>query len=146
MAVKKATKAELSRRGRSNRNRGKCFERDVANALKEVYPLARRLYGQSRKGADAPDVGGTPFWVECGTGGTVAIREKLAQALRDSAASEDPRWTNKPAAVFTRSRDGERIVSMRQDQFINLLKQIESAWKILEEGDHEPKKQTRGRA
>ena len=135
MARKKSRKAaELSRRGRSNRSRGKAYERDVARALLDVYPLARRLYGQSRKGADAPDVGGTPFWIECGTGGTIAIRKKLAQALRDAATSEDPRWANKMSLVFTRSANGEHIVSMQRAQFIDLLKQIEAAWKILEEG------------
>lgn len=120
------------RLGRSSRNRGKDYERNCAKALLEVYPLARRLYGQSRKGSDAPDVGGTPFWIECGTGSTQAIRKKLLQGLHDTATSEDPRWKDKPVLTMIRTKSDEHLVTMERGQFIKLLGQLEAAWKILE--------------
>lgn len=107
--------------GRTNRRKGKTYERETANALKAVWPAARRLYGQSRKGADAPDVGGTPFWVECGAGGTIAIRDKVLQALRDSAASEDPRYAGRLCVVFTRTVKNEHLVTMTRDHFLQLM-------------------------
>lgn len=102
-------------------------------ALRAVYPNCRRLFGQARKGCDAPDVGGTPFWVECGYGSTTVIRSKLLQGLRDTADCEDPRYMNKPVIAMTCTSKGEHIVSMRRDQFIELIKSVEAAWKIIEE-------------
>ena len=72
---------ERSDRGRRNRKKGVEFERSVANAFKPVFPKARRLFGQSREGDEVPDVGGTPFWIECAKGSTNAIHEKLDQVL-----------------------------------------------------------------
>lgn len=138
MARKKVSKKELQKRGRSSRNRGKDYERNCANCLKEVYPKAARLYGQSRKGSDAPDVGGTPFWVECGTGSTIAIRNKLKQALRDSSESEDTRYAGKPALVFVRTANNEHIVSMERSQFMQLLSVVEKAFEIVEGADDGP--------
>lgn len=54
----------LSERGKRSRRRGHQFERDMARRLKTVFPNARRGW-QFRGGVEAPDIIGTPFWVEC---------------------------------------------------------------------------------
>ncbi len=126
-------KAELRRRGRSSRNRGKDYERNCAKALQAVYPTAARLFGQARRGSDAPDVGNTPFWIECGTGSTQAIRAKLNQGLRDSATSENLRYVNKPVLAMIRTANGEHIVAMKRSEFIDLLAKIELAMTIIED-------------
>ena len=56
---------------RGGARRGDVVLRDVALALRRVYPNAARSFGQSATGAEAPDVVGTPYWVECGKGRTV---------------------------------------------------------------------------
>jgi hypothetical protein len=50
--------------GKYQRTKGHNFERLVAKMFRRWWPEARRGY-QYRDGAEAPDVVGTPFWVEC---------------------------------------------------------------------------------
>ena len=47
---------------------GHNFERRIATELRDdkIYPRAKRIPGQTNKGgALKPDVGGTPWWLEC---------------------------------------------------------------------------------
>lgn len=132
MASKKKSKKHYQKQGKKNREKGKRYERNCAKALKEVFPNARRLFGQARKGCDAPDIGGTPYWIECGAGGTTMIQDKLRQGLRDTTACEDPRYTKKIPIAMTRTSRDEHIVSMYRDDFITLMKRLEAAWEILE--------------
>ena len=64
MKKKKLPTEEQSRRGRGNRNKGKVYERKIANFYKELgFPAKRTI--QSRQGYEGCDVQGTPWWVEC---------------------------------------------------------------------------------
>jgi hypothetical protein len=137
MAVKK-TKQHYQKQGKRSRDKGKRYERDCAKALLRLYPECRRLFGQARKGHDAPDLGNTPFWVECGYGSTTVVRAKLLQGLKDTALCEDPRYRNKPVLAMTCTQKGEHIVSMERSQFIELLEKMNEMeaqlWELIERG------------
>lgn len=49
--------------GKSQRRKGHAFERHIANALRAVFPSARRGLDQTQGGRE-PDVAGTPYWLE----------------------------------------------------------------------------------
>lgn len=54
----------MSLDGKGRRNKGANFERRVAADLREIFPEAKRGF-QTRGGtAEAPDVDGTPFYIE----------------------------------------------------------------------------------
>lgn len=64
----------------NGRRKGHDFERDIAAALRPIWPEARRG-AQSRAGTDAPDVDGTPYWIECKRGRRPSIPAACKQAL-----------------------------------------------------------------
>ena len=108
-----ATKA-ASKRGRASRAKGGRGEREAAAALGDVLGRPwRRAVGQSRSGADAPDVepdgwsvGGassTP-WVEVKRG-----RSTITAAMRQAAAACGSRLP----VVLTRQDRGEWLVTVR---------------------------------
>lgn len=114
---------ERSDRGRRNRAKGVEFERRVANAFKALYPKARRLFGQSREGDEVPDVGGTPFWIECAKGSTNAIHEKLVQGLAASSTSPSEEYAKRPVVVVSHHAGRQQtMVTMRLDDFLALLR------------------------
>ncbi len=126
MGKRKTLTSEASRRGRANRNKGKVFEREVANAFKRVYPGARRGVGQARDGAERPDVIGTPFWIEAGVGSTIKIHDKLRQGHNDAAVSNDEVYAGVPVVVLSKSVRGEALATMEMEAFIDLLAEFES--------------------
>lgn len=67
---------------RYSRTKGATFERAVANRMREVWPDAKR--GFQSRGAEAPDVDGTPWWVECKADEKIAPRAALSQGRRDT--------------------------------------------------------------
>lgn len=125
MGNRKTLTSVASKRGRANRNKGKVFEREVANALKRVYPDARRGVGQARDGAERPDVVGTPFWIEAGVGTTIKIHAKMRQGMSDTAVSNDEFYAGTPVVVFSKSQRGEALASMAMQAFIDLLAELE---------------------
>lgn len=115
-----------SRQGRINRTRGGEYEREVANALKPIYPKARRSVGQAREGANAPDVVGTPLWIECTKSSGVKVVEKMAQGLVDSAVCPDPNYRGRAVVVFSRHKPSRLdLVTMRREDFLELLRDVE---------------------
>lgn len=91
--------------GKYQRTKGHSWERQVAILMRELFPDARRGM-QSRDGADAPDVEGTPYHVECKVGKLPNPRAALYQAIRDAkgkrpavAVVKDDRCT--PFVVMT---------------------------------------------
>lgn len=114
-----------SDRGRKSREQGVVFERKVANALKPLFPNARRMSGQSRAGNEVPDVGGTPYWIECSDGATRAIHEKLAQGLVAAGSSPSAEYVGRPVVVVSHhGRRQETMATMRLEDFIRLLAKI----------------------
>lgn len=101
--------------GKSQRTKGHAFERAIAARLRGVYPHSRRGL-QSRDGSNAPDVDGTPWWIECKKGKAPSAYGAIAQA--DAATDGRP-------VIAVLSRDpcaqGDELVVMRWTTFIDLL-------------------------
>lgn len=68
--------------GKMSRDKGKRGEYEARDFLKRWFPEARRGANQSRNGADAADVEGTPFWVEAKLGAKPNVRAALEQAKK----------------------------------------------------------------
>jgi hypothetical protein len=78
--------------GKSQRDKGKRFERQVAAALRDVAGDTRRGW-QTRSGSDEPDVicGALgDCWLECKTGARPNIVAAMEQARRDAPAGRAP--------------------------------------------------------
>jgi len=69
-----------SRRGRLSRSKGKAYEREVAAGYRALYGDAVKRGWQARRGSDAPDVVGAPWWVEAKHQQRVSVRAALQQA------------------------------------------------------------------
>ena len=105
--------------GRSSRRKGHDFERAVASRLREMFGDDVRRGWQSRDGADAPDVDGTPFWIECKRGQRTSIYAALRQA-------EDAAWSagDKRAPVAICKDDGKAATfTMRLDDALDLIQE-----------------------
>ena len=50
------------------RRKGAVWEREGAQALRVLFPSARRGLSQVRSGREEPDIEGTPYWVEAKRG------------------------------------------------------------------------------
>jgi hypothetical protein len=71
----------------NSRAKGQRFERHIAGVLAELWPHAKRGF-QARNGSDAPDVDGTPWWVECKHGAAVSIIAAYDQAAKATRGRE----------------------------------------------------------
>lgn len=100
--------------GKSQREKGKRFEREVARRFRDVLPGydVRRGF-QSRRGSDAPDVDVPKFWVEAKVGARTNPRAALAQAIE----ATDGRI---PVAVCKDDRK-DPVVMMRMDDFLDFV-------------------------
>jgi hypothetical protein len=99
--------------GKASREKGKRGERRAAEILSIFWPGARREAGQCRKGSDAPDVNGTPFWVEAKEAVVPNAWRALEQALVAREAGKDPRV---PLLILHRTRgpiEARGIVAFR---------------------------------
>ena len=102
--------------GAGSRRKGHDWERKVAELFRGVLPESAITRGwQSRSGSQAPDVDGTPFWVECKKGPKPNIRAALKQA--DEAGLLDPR----PSLAVIRDDGQNPIVAMHLDDFLDLV-------------------------
>lgn len=125
--TKKTRKTIVGKRNGRNRDRGKEFEREVANEMFKVFPRATRSFGQSATGNEAPDVVGTPFWIECGKGKTIRAEAKFKQAVESwGATAYTGAASMRPIAVTTKGgRGAEVLVTMRLDDFMEILELVE---------------------
>ena len=110
--VNKPAKKSLS--GRGCRIKGHAFERAVAKIFREIYGEEVRRGYQTRSGAEAPDVDGTPFWIECKRGKRTNPKAALRQALE--AKDERP-----PIAICKDDRQ-DIVVMLLLDDFLDILK------------------------
>ena len=107
--------------GKAQRAKGYRFERAVVNDLKDIYGEQVRRGWQSRFGSDAPDVEGTPYWIECKHHKRVSIKQALKQATEDSEKSKEPRT---PLAIC--KDDGkDAIAVMYWSDLVELLRKVE---------------------
>lgn len=100
--------------GLRSRRKGHGFERAIAIRLREIFPEARRGL-QYRDGAEACDVEGTPFHVECKRMKKVSVKAAFEQAVRDSNGRT-------PVLIYKEDR-GEEMVVLRFSDFLKLLKE-----------------------
>jgi len=116
--------SERSARNRRNREKGAEWEREVANHLKPLFSRARRLFGQARDGDEVPDVGGTPFWVECAKSGNAQIHSKLKQGLYASDRSPSE-YVGFPVVVISKHKStGLTMATMTLDEWLQLIKRL----------------------
>jgi hypothetical protein len=117
---------ERSERGKKNRAKGVTFERTFAKSIRDIWPNAKRLFGQAREGDECPDVGGTPFWLELGNG-KLALHVKLLQAMSDSKSCPNEQYQGlPPVAVVNRPGIPEPIVGLPLSLFLELVRDPKS--------------------
>jgi hypothetical protein len=106
--------------GRSQREKGKRGEREIASRIRAVLPEhagAIRRGWQSRSGSDDPDVvlpDWLPMWIESKLGAAPRIEAALRQAI--DAAPQGMM----PVAITRRDRC-DAIVTMRIDDWLAML-------------------------
>lgn len=110
--------------GRAEREKGKRFERDVANWLKKNgFEKAMRSAQHSGKAGDAADVVGMPgIHLECKAVERPAVYDWIHQALRDSEGTG-----NIPVVIW--KQNGKRwLAIMLGWHYLELLKDVEDFW------------------
>ncbi len=124
MAASKRTRT-ASQMGRYSRTKGAAFEREIANALKVLWPGARRGIGQARNAGEVPDVDGTPYWIETKHHKRVNIRKAYDQAVKAQGARP-----SREGGVLVISRDtGNRtdLATMSLDAFVAFVARLHRA-------------------
>lgn len=129
-----ATRA-ASKRGRASRAKGGRGEREAAAALGEVLGRPwRRAVGQSRSGADAPDVEPDGWAVGSGPAGTPWVevkrgRSTITAAMRQAVAACGSRLP----VVLTRQDHGEWLVTVRLADLARLWAWLDAVLEPAEE-------------
>lgn len=100
--------------GKLSRVKGRAFEQVTARKLRPLFGERVKRGYQRRDGREAPDVEGTPFWIECKHGKCVNVRAAMAQAV----AATDGR-----AVVVIAKDDGTRaaLAVMWLDDWLELV-------------------------
>jgi len=109
------------------RDKGKRFEQLIAKEMRKVFGGHVRRGWQARDGKDAPDVVGTPFWIECKHHKKVNIKAALKQAKDDCVLSTNP---NIPPLAICKDDREEPIVAMYLSDFIRLMEETNVAQNI----------------
>jgi hypothetical protein len=96
--------------GKTSRRKGHDFEREIVNALKDVFPDAKRnLEYQEGQGVDIANTG--EFSIQCKVGKSFRIEPALHEAYKK----------DKIALAVTKKDRQEIIVSMYFEDFKKLL-------------------------
>lgn len=93
-----------AQRGRRNRRKGHDFERDVAKRHRDCGFVGAKRGLQTREGGEAPDVDGTPYWIECKAG----ARPNIVGAYQQAVAATDGR----PVVIWTKQDRKETLVTV----------------------------------
>ena len=112
---------------KSQRTKGHSFERQTAIAMRAIYPEAKRGL-QSRGGTgEAPDVDGTPWFIECKVGAKPPHRRAWEQA-RDASDGRVP------VAVIKQDR-AETLAILEFSALLELWAELEALTQVdCEEG------------
>jgi len=104
--------------GKMSREKGKRFEREVANLFKEKGFTASRSAQCMGKTGQAADVIGVPgIHIECKHVEKMSLYEWMAQAIRDTEAESKG---NLPVVIHKQNRK-DILVSMRYEDFIKIF-------------------------
>ena len=100
--------------GRSERDKGKRFEREIAGFFKDWGFKTRR--GQQYSGLGGEDVVGLPgIHIECKAVEKLNIYEAMSQSIRDAAGKVIP-------IVIHKRNNHKRLVTMLLDDWIHLYR------------------------
>lgn len=99
--------------GKHQRTKGHNFERRVARCMRAVWPDAKRGYQVRGGTSEAPDVDGTPFYIECKVGQRPVIR----RALKQASSNTDGR----PPMAVTKVDCEEPVVTMYLGDFLRWI-------------------------
>jgi hypothetical protein len=108
--------------GRGRRAKGAGFEREIAHALADLFPHAKRGLGQARAGNEVPDVTGTDYWIECKRQKQPNIRRAYKQATDATASTPNPDYKDRPVVVVTQANAEKALVTVSLDLFLTLLR------------------------
>lgn len=101
--------------GRYSREKGKRFEREIANRLRKCGINASRSAQHCGKMGQAPDIIGVPnIHIECKAQERMHLYDWMAQAQRDSAG------TSNTPVVIHKANNKPILVSMGFDDFMAL--------------------------
>ena len=101
----------------NSKDKGKRFEREIANLLKDYGYDARRTAQYCGHTGDASDVVGLPgIHIECKAQEQMRLYEWMQQAIRDSEKS------GKMPTVFHKKNYADILVTMRLDDWMTLYK------------------------
>lgn len=93
--------------GKLSRRKGRSHEQEVARLLRKVYGEGVKRGWQARRGEDASDIEGTPWWVECKRHRRVNVQAAFAQAEEARKRAGDGR----PSLLAVRD-DGEPLLAV----------------------------------
>ena len=117
-----------SQNGRRSRAKGAAFEREVALALRGIYPGAERCIAQTRTAArEGCDVEGTPFWIECKVGGRPNVLAAMRQAKRDRVGGKGIADDVRPVLVVAQRTREPATVTIELEAFVEMLSRSELA-------------------
>lgn len=127
--------------GKMSRDKGKVYEREIANALKTHGYDTRRSAQVMGKTGQAADVVGLPgIHIEAKRQEQIRIYDWMEQAIRDSEAS----GKGDLPAVFFRKNNEKTMVCMRLDDWMEIYKEWEAGNWL--KGEHNGEQDDKGRA
>ncbi len=104
---------------KSQREKGKAWEREVARRLRDVMPgVDVKRTQQSRQGTDGPDVDAGAYGVECKHGRRPPIRRALQQAIESAHPGQVP------VAVIKEQNSRVPFVVLPLDRFLEMVGKI----------------------
>lgn len=113
---------------KAQRVKGHSYERTIANLFKKYFPLAKRGL-QNRGGtAEAPDVDGTPWYIECKRQkANCSLRRALMQAEAGQYVVTEEGTTRRdlrpPMAICKNDRERD-MMAMYLDDFMKIVERI----------------------
>jgi hypothetical protein len=110
---------------RQCRQKGKAFERLVAERLRALYPEAKRGIGQARASSEVADVANVPFWLEAKHHKRVNIAAAVRQAKRALADRVKQKLPTQPLLVVSRSNNEDILATMLFEDFLQLLRAVQ---------------------
>lgn len=127
----KGNKKSASAQGRASRNKGKRFERDIANFFKNYGVTARRTAQYCGKTGQAGDVEGVPgVHIECKAVEKLNLETAYQQSARDAEAARNGEI---PVMIHKKSRK-PAMVTMALEDWIDMYLAWQNGHEKTKEG------------
>jgi hypothetical protein len=121
----------------NSRSKGKRGELLVVHLLQHLWPNAHRSAAQGAGGHIAPDVDGTPFWIESKIGQRPNVISAMEQALRDRETGHAELFRRPPMVVTHRTAgrlDARVLITTRGEDLALVAQLYALALAALKEG------------